>query len=433
MIISYYGKKFLKKYNEVEKKNLTPKEFFVNVFYPLFYGGEKSLMFVQNSPFSNPANKKKSNEEKLKLFFDKIENEVFDSSMFVGGYAEGLTSTTSFNVSTEYNHIIDEDEVFYSWFGHALSLKFKGIDFLFDNENILYDIHLGWKRYAELLFDPMYKEFKGSQISTWNTHWLNNLYSTMPAKRFNPLENKSKDNRLESISWVKLLFYVSIKYPESIINTYAYKFSQTNETYGTIPIETKKIDCLLKFCQEYFGENNSLDYSGYENILGTGYSMEKICELGSIGMIALKPELLKMEEYHNKSIEVQKKIKKLYGEAIENEFNYKLYNIYLMAKLNMKDIQTDVIKIAESLYDFQYDTRKNSKTLIDDILTTTNMSGFQKNMAEIMRVCSEQKLPQYVEVFTKFMNLAISDETKLADLIHFLSFHFHIIEMKKNK
>lgn len=445
MIISYYGKKFLKKYNEVENKNLTPKEFFVNIFYPIFFGDDKPLMRIMNSPFNqdNPIAKKnrqtaEGREIILNEFFNKIKNGKIDSCMFVGGYADGLSSTTSFNLPTEYNHIIDEDEIYYSWIGHGLSLNLNGISFLFDNDNILYDVYLGWENYRELISQKLYEEYNGKEITKWNTHWLKNKYDTYPNKKFNPFDDvesyDSKKHILKSTSWVKLLFLISNKYSNEIINVYAYRLDRTNETYGIVIIETKKINGFLGFCKEYFGTNNFLNQPKlYETILGTGYSIEKICEFGSIGIVALKPELFRMEEYHNKTVEVQKKIKKLYGEAVENEFNYKLYNIYLMAKLNLKDIEKDVKEIAESLYNFQYDTRKNSKTLVDDILTTTNMSGFQKNMSEAMQICVEQKLPQHADVLQKLMNLALSDETKLSDLIFFIKFHFHLIGSKKNR
>jgi hypothetical protein len=444
MIISYYGKKFLKRYNEVEKKNLTPKEFFVKIYYPIFFGNEKPLIRVMNSPFNQDNPKAKKNRQIpegreiiLNEFFAKIKEGKIDSCMFVGGYADGLTSTTSFNVSTEYDYIIDENEIYYSWIGCGLSLNLNGINFLFDNDNILYDVYLGWEKYRELISEKLYENYSGKEIAKWNTHWLKNKYDTYPNKKFNPFDDvesyDSKKHILKSTSWVKLLFLISNKYSNEIINTYAYRLDRTNETYGSVVIETKKIGGFLNFCKECFGTNDFLNQPKlYETILGTAYSIEKICELGSIGIVALKPKLFKLEEYHSKTIDNQKKVKKLYGEAVENQFNYKLYNIYLMAKLNIKDIEKDIIEIAESLHKFQEDTRKNCGTLIDSILTTTNMSGFQKNMGEAMQICAQQNLPQYTNVFMKLRTLAISDETKLADLIFSIKFHYYCIECKKN-
>jgi hypothetical protein len=429
MIISYYGKKFLKKFNEVEGKNLTSKEFFIKHFYPLFYGEEKTLMFIQNSPFSNPANKKKSVDEKLQLFFEKIKNHEFDSSMFIGGFAADLTSTTSFNLPTDYNNVIDENEIFYSWIGQALSLQFKGINFLFDDETILYDIYLGWKRYRELLSNPLYVDYKGGQISTWNMLWLTNQYSSYSEKKFNPFE-QNKD-KLVSTSWVKLLFYIATKHFEKTINAYAYKFSQTNETYGIIPIELKKIEGFLNFCSQYFGKNEFLNSSAlYEKIYGTGYSMEKICEFGSIGLLALKPDLLKLEEYQHKSVDVLKKINIYYKGLVENESIYKFYNIYLMATLNLKDIEKDVIEIANAIYTFDDATRTNNKMLIEELLATRNLSGFLNCINKMMEICTEEHLTAYADTLTKLMNLGLSDENKLSNLMLFISINYNKIKLE---
>jgi hypothetical protein len=433
MVISYFGQKFLKKYNEVEHKSLTPKQFFVDIFYPLFYSNDKNLMFIQNSPFANPSNKNKTQREKLDEFFKKIENKEFDSCMFVGGYADGLTSSTSFNLSLDYDHNIDEDEIYYSWIGHALSIMLNGVNFLIDNEQILYDIYLGWNRYGQLLSDPLYVKYKGNQISTWNSHWLSNYYSTKDSKPisiFNPFE-QNKD-KLTPISWVRLIFDITQKYSDDNINTYAYRFGQTNETYGNVLIEIKKISGFLNFCKDYFTENEFLKRPDlYEKILGTGYSIEKICELGSIGIVALKPELLRLEEYNSRSQEIQKKINNLYKKLYEDTFNYQLYNIYIMAVLNMKDIQSDVIEIAKTLYDFKYSSRKNTNTLIDSLLSSSNLDIFMKNMTDVLIVCNEQKLPQHADVFEKMMNIVLSSDTKYSLLMNYIKCQYQL-EIKNN-
>ena len=83
MIISYYGKKFLKRYNEVEGKNLTPKQFFVEVFYPQFFLEKKSLIHVQNSPFNNPSYKNKTAEEKLNLFLQPVSPAITENTIMI--------------------------------------------------------------------------------------------------------------------------------------------------------------------------------------------------------------------------------------------------------------------------------------------------------------------------------------------------------------
>ena len=478
MTISYYGKKFLKKYNEVENKNLTPKEFFVDIFYPIFYGSDKNLMEVTNSTFSQAAyminffikkeliennltwnknwvekgnkgyptmsklpekereflnkniDKIKETRKKFLLdeFFKKIKNGNNDASMFVGGYATELTDSTSFNVSTEYDNIIDTDEIFYSWIGHALSLQLGGVWFLSDNEDILYNIFTGWNKYDELLTNPLFNELKSGQISTWNSIYLNNMYKTLPDKKIIPEEKDS----LTSISWIKLIFNLSKKY-NNTINSYAYKLGQTNETYGIIPIEFIQINNFFDFCSNYFGDNKYLNKPDlFEQIYGTAFGMDKICEFGSIGMIALKPNLFKLEEIKYKNSLIQKEINDEYKNINKNENNSKLYKLYLMATLNLKDIDKESNEIAEFLIKFDTKlTRKNNKILIDNLLSSSNINNFIKNLSLLSEICYEENLIESINILNKIKNLSISNENNLSTLTSLIRFNYTLLKLKE--
>lgn len=54
MVTSVIGKIFLKAYNERNNTDYAPKGFFLDIYYPLFFGQEKYLMTAGNSPFENP-------------------------------------------------------------------------------------------------------------------------------------------------------------------------------------------------------------------------------------------------------------------------------------------------------------------------------------------------------------------------------------------
>jgi hypothetical protein len=475
MMISYYGRKFLKKFNEIENKNLTPREFFVDIFYSLFYSG-RNLMEAINSPFTNPSyslstfitrilkldyglewqksyiingniqwnilpSEIKSNlESNLALyqdkrkkflidrFFEKIKNKEFDACMFIGGYAKELNSSTSFNMSSYYKHEIDEEEVIYSWIGKGLSVNMRGMLFLFDNEDILYDIYKGWKIYSKLLNLPQYEKYKSGQISTWNSHWLSDYYFLVPSRKFNPLEQYAE---LKSVSWIELIFRISNKFPNIEFNAYAYKLSKTNETYGNIIIETIKVNGFLNFCKTYFGDNSYLTNPDlYSKILGTAYSMEKICEFGSIGILALKPELLRLEEYFNKTAEINTKIKKLYDQTFENNFNYNLYKIYLMTKLNILN-GDEFLKIAEYLHKFEDESRKNNHILVDEILDSTNYSTCLQKITEAIKICTEEHLDAHHETFRELINIISNNNAKFTDNMNLIKIQYY--NVKKNK
>jgi len=52
MYLSEIGKTFLKHYNKVNKVNCTAKDFVNNICVPLFFWGEKPLIYAQNTPFT---------------------------------------------------------------------------------------------------------------------------------------------------------------------------------------------------------------------------------------------------------------------------------------------------------------------------------------------------------------------------------------------
>jgi len=90
MYTSTVGKTFLKEYNKREKKNYTPREFFDEVFYPLFFNHPKYLFWGQNSPFVQMKKGQKvyslndeERLEKLKEFHRKIDNGEKDASIAI--------------------------------------------------------------------------------------------------------------------------------------------------------------------------------------------------------------------------------------------------------------------------------------------------------------------------------------------------------------
>ena len=425
MIISYYGKKFLRKYNEINKKDLSPKEFCVNIMFPLFFL-QKPLMYAINSAFSNPSYKKLSYEEKLKVFFENIDAGDIDAKIYIGGYADGFTQTTSFNISTEYNHTINKNEIYFSWIGQGLAIKLGGIDFLFDNEEILYKIYLGWERYSELLNSELYTDFKGNQINTWNSHWLNNIYSTFPQDKFNPLAESNPKKGLESISWIKLLFHLSNKHENIILNAYSYKIGQTNETYGNITFQLKKIAGFLKFCNEYFGGNLFLNSPQlFEKLFGNSYSVEKICsEFGLFGFEAIKPKLFRLEEYTNKSQINQNKLNGEYKSITNDEYKYKLLNLYLMAKIDMKDMNI-FIGIAQTLHNIKTKSRKNNQSVIEELLNVKTLTKFLEKINVLNEICNADNLNTEADELNELLKLVMENTDKLIDLMLLVKFNYN--------
>lgn len=439
MNISNYGKLFLRTFNEKNSSNVTAEEFFWDEMYPVFFEGDKHLMYVLNSPFSNYANKNKTKEEKIRLFKKKIENQEFDASMFIGGFAGWKTNNkgkllnteliqvTSFGLSGDYSHKIDSNEIYLSWIGVGLIVQFGRILFLFENGEILYKIYEGWKLYRELLNEEIYLKFKGNQIQIWNSLWLDYSYSPRKKDDFNPFEG-NEDNSLKEPYWVKFILKLSKIYPNTTQNAYVFKFNfdKANETYGTMPIKLKSISGIMKFYSEYFCENNYVEsQETFEKILGTAYSVQTICEMGSLGILALKPELLRLEEMSFKSKTNINKINKYYKEIKKNNNFINIYKTYIMVNLNYKNIESDVENIAKTLIHFEKVSRKNNKKVVEELLNARTSGIFTEKMTEIRSVMSEEnkdgQFTESLEVMKNFRKMALNEfQSKLKEFMTFV-------------
>src|SRR5690606_23684576 len=91
MITEVIGRTFLKSYNEKYGKTLSPKAFFEQEYWELFYNHPKYMQWVTNSPFVQMKSGQKPHLltvderiEKLENLFEKAENEIPDASFALG-------------------------------------------------------------------------------------------------------------------------------------------------------------------------------------------------------------------------------------------------------------------------------------------------------------------------------------------------------------
>ena len=150
MYTTYIGKKFLKIYNKEKRTNLTAKDFFDEVMFPVFFDHEKEFMNVANSPFAqitsslgqNRArlrniNKKENKTDKdndkikelqenihklesplgrieaLKKLHEKIQDRNYDGSTTIGFSAANDEGTSSGQITSLY-YPFDEDDIYAS-------------------------------------------------------------------------------------------------------------------------------------------------------------------------------------------------------------------------------------------------------------------------------------------------------------------------------
>lgn len=115
MVTSIIGKIFLEAYNARYGTSYSAEQFFLEIFYPLFFDSNKYLYWAQNSPFVQMKKGQKvetltSNERKEKLdnFIEKINSGSVDASIAIGYPAseEKEYATTSGQISNLFMYII---------------------------------------------------------------------------------------------------------------------------------------------------------------------------------------------------------------------------------------------------------------------------------------------------------------------------------------
>ncbi|NJK84358.1 MAG: hypothetical protein HC912_11815 [Saprospiraceae bacterium] len=101
-------------------------------------------------------------------------------AIFVGYAAKDTLGTTSGQLSS-LKILIDEEEMYASWFGEALGIGVSGgFVMLIDKEEVLWALFEGWKYYRQYLQQT--PQVKDKQIETWNGHWLAHTFDT----QYNP-------------------------------------------------------------------------------------------------------------------------------------------------------------------------------------------------------------------------------------------------------
>jgi len=394
MIASNIGRTFLNAYNEKYKKSYSAKEFFVEVYFSLFFDHEKYMQWVTNSPFVQGIKKgvaPTSEERKLKLevLIGKIAANEADASIAIGFPSLDLTASTSGQI-TSINLPMNEEDVYSSWIGGGLGIGVQsGLSLFFDNKQILMDLFDGWQLYRDFLNKT--PQLRGNQINTWNGQWIAHRYNKRtydinnPTASFNPF-GVTKDGGMEinTQSWTKVLLGIAFNYPDSIETAYVYSLGQTNITVGFIPFELPKIRMPFELYSKYFG---STDNNVVENLFGTAIGFTKACQMGAIGVNALEPSGFK--DYFKNG-----KMPKYDDSSDEKKINFYTYQIWLLAMLNNENLWEQAQQIAQTLSNYSKskassENKSGAKTDkrrdVESILTSGNKKQFIDGLTVLVK------------------------------------------------
>ncbi|MCH7408161.1 hypothetical protein MM239_02040 [Belliella sp. DSM 111904] len=390
MITAVIGKTFLKAYNEKYAKELSPKEFFELEYWELFYNHSKYMQWVTNSPFVQMKSGQKphllsvdARIEKLENLFEKAGNEIPDASFALGYPAsESKEFASTSGLVSDVEIPVNEEEVYLSWIGSSLGIGVAGgFTILFDNPEITIQTFEGWKVYRKYLNDPTLEKLRGNQINTWNGQWL--TYSLNPDEYredfdFSELTNqkifKVDTNLAEvaTVNWSQLFFSLSTQFPDNEMMGYVYGFGQTNKTIGFIPFQLKSGGNIKEVYQKLFGDFK-INKKEFESLFGM--HIKRACELGSIGLQALRPDSLKKYMTEDKNLTFKKE---------EDTINYQAYKTWLVAMLtrNKEEITDYTPKLAEVILRYRNTGKGMSRvTLVEkEMFTSKSKRGFIESL-----------------------------------------------------
>ncbi|UJP63456.1 hypothetical protein [Mongoliitalea daihaiensis] len=402
MITAVIGKTFLNAYNEKYAKELSPKEFFELEYWELFYNHSKYMQWVTNSPFVQMKSGQKPHLlsvderiEKLVNLFEKAGNEIPDASFALGYPAsEAKEYASTSGLVSDVIIPVDEDEVYLSWIGSGLGITVAGgFTILFDNSEITLHTFEGWKVYRKYLNDPTLEKLRGNQINTWNGQWL--TYSLNPEEYredfdFSELTNqkifKVDTNLAEvaTVNWSQLFFSLSTQFPDREMMGYVYGFGQTNKTIGFIPFQLKSGGNIKEVYQKLFGEFK-INKKEFESLFGM--HIKRACELGSIGLRALRPDSLKKYMTEEKNLTFKKE---------EDTINYHAYKTWLVAMLtrNKEEITDYTPKLAEVILRYRNTGKGMSRvTLVEkEMFTSKSKRGFIESLTLMIPDLEEEDL-----------------------------------------
>jgi hypothetical protein len=428
MIAANIGKIFLDAYNQKYRSNYSAKDFFVEIYYELFFNHNKYIMSAGNSPLENPKiswDKMRSGQilyetvekrnERFSKTVEKIEAGPADASIAIGFPSLDLTATTSGQV-TNLNLPIKTEDIYLSWIGSGLGIGVQsGLSLLFSNKQILLDLFDGWQVYRDFLNKT--PGLRGNQINTWNGQWLAHRYdkytydASNPTASFNPF-GTMKDGGMEvnTQSWTKVLVGVARTYPETSLTAYVYSLGQMNITVGFVPFELPRIRQPFELYEKYFGTTKR---EQVEQLFGTALGFTKVCQMGAVGVYAMEPRGFR--DCLEKGI-----VPKLNLDDDEKTINFNTYQIWLLAMLDNEQLWEKAQQIAATLNNYSLSDKNARKVKSQDVanlLAAVNKKQFIESLTEIVKESSNTD--QLAEIASLVHSMPIDNVPYFLTLIRF--------------
>jgi hypothetical protein len=271
-----------------------------------------------------------------------------------------------------------------------------GYTILFDDPQITMQTFEGWKVYREYLNDETLDKLRGNQINTWNGQWLTYSLDNRSINGFRAdfdftdlttkkiFEVSSTLIEVNTVNWSQMFFSLSQLYPHGELTGYVYGFGQTNKTIGFIPFQLKSGNKIFEVYKKLFGSNDT-DQTRFEALFGM--HIKRACELGSIGLQALRPEGITKYMGESKMLAFSKP---------EDTINYYAYKTWLIAMLskNKEEITEYTLDLAETILRYREGSKgtERSNLINKGIFGSKTKRSFIEALTEMISGVSGEDL-----------------------------------------
>lgn len=396
------GERFFKKYKELNDYKGSPKDFLKEILFPLLYVEDRHLICVINDPFfvgkkayNKSKNPKVISETAPQNYFSRLEKKDTSMTTTIGGHPTSNLATTS-GQKPEYMEL-DEDSICFSYIGESLTLCINGgYSIAFFNESLLMTIFDGIKEYRKFVEEN--RDFKDSQIKTWNTIYLMSILKDCSIQELlaNYREDKITKGKtvrmLTTVNWVDLFSELSIsEYKIDMISVS--NLGQTNETYGLITVDFENVKSFKDFYRKIYDNDFLLKNQKliHEYLTHNKYFINflKQPKIGS--------KMFYQEDYQKSDIEKKNFNKEIY---------FKNKKISAMTELNNTDAFKSAEQLAKILKEYKAIDKGSLRTNIakvDDFSKSKSKTEVIKALSVIIKDFDEQK-KESVKEFIKKMD-----------------------------
>lgn len=435
MYTAYIGRRIVDLYNEHEHDGspLTPKDFFDEVFFPVFFDHEKYLLLVKNAPFDQAYNQRKKTPLTADVRREKLEELHKEANtvnepywyLFPGGIDTAITDYTS-GMVTDVSSSVTSEEVYCAWIGMAAGIEVKGnILMQVDDEQVLMAIVDGWKHCREFMSQT--PNSKPHRVERWNGQWIvhrfgSDYYPEDPLRDLNPqLQKSGKYLEFGRRDWVDVIFALARQIPDEKVQAYIYKIAKRgrNVTVGFRQLYLPEVHRLAELYTHLFGEVEGVRPHKLAEVYETEYSLYRACEQGTIGLKALRPRRIDDYMPGGRESRMPKPTR-----SENKRIRYFIYQTWIIAMLNNQDLIDITEETAKALREHAASDTKGRTTArrrAEQVLEATHRRAFLEALTEVIEH-DGTRAEHFNEVADEVVKMPTSDFPLFAALLR-LKYH----------